>query len=73
MMLLQRLVSFGMVLSIGFLLLVSLAVSTFIQSVLHSANGQLTVAPAIAQGIDLIVALAVITVLFAAFFKFCPT
>ena len=71
-MLFQRLISFGMVLTIGFLLLVSLAVSTFIQSVLHTANGQLTVAPAIAQGIDLVVALGVITVLFAAFFKFLP-
>jgi len=71
-MLFQRLISFGMVVTIGFLLLVSLAVSTFIQSMLHSANGQLTVAPFVAQGIDLVVALAVITLLFAAFFKFLP-
>jgi len=71
-MLLQRLISFGMVLTIGFLLLVSLMVSTLIQAMLHSANGKLTVPPAVAQGIDLVIALGVITVLFAAFFKFLP-
>ena len=71
-MLLQRLISFGLVLTIGFLLLVSLMVSTLIQAMLHSANGKLTVPPAVAQGIDLVIALGVITVLFAAFFKFLP-
>jgi len=71
-MLFQRLISFGMVLTVGFLLLVSLVVSTVIQAMLHSANGKLTVSPAIAQGIDLVIALVVITALFAAFFKFLP-
>lgn len=68
----QRLISFGMVLTIGFLLLVSLMVSTVIQAMMHTANGKLTVPPAVAQAIDLTIALGVITLLFAAFFKFLP-
>jgi membrane protein len=71
-MLFQRLISFGMVLTVGFLLLVSLMVSTVLQAMLHSANGKLTVPPAVAQGVDLVVAVVVITLLFAAFFKFLP-
>jgi len=70
--LLQRLISFGMVLTMGFLLLVSLMLTTVLETIVRSADGRLTVSPAALQAIDVIVALAVITALFAAFFKILP-
>lgn len=70
--LLQRVISFGMVLTIGFLLLVSLVITTILETMLHSANGRLTVPPVVLQGLDLLVALTVVTALFAALFKILP-
>jgi membrane protein len=70
--LLQRLVSFGMVLTFGFLLLVSLVITTVLQSFVHSAQGGLTVPPSLLQAIDFLAGLAVITLLFGAFFKILP-
>jgi len=70
--LLQRLLSFGMVLTVGFLLLVSLILTTALQAMVRSADGGFTIPPMILQGIEFAVALAVITVLFAAFFKILP-
>jgi membrane protein len=70
--LLQRVISFGMVLSIGFLLLVSLIVTTILETLVHSADGRLTISPSLLRAIDLAVALAVVTALFAALFKFLP-
>jgi membrane protein len=70
--LLQRLISFGMVVTIGFLLLVSLVITTVVEAMTHSANGRLTIPPLVLQGLDLLVALAVATALFAALFKILP-
>jgi len=69
---LQRLISFGMVLTVGFLLLVSLLVTTALEATVHTAQGRLTVSPAILRVMDFAIAIAVITVLFAAFFKILP-
>lgn len=70
--LLQRLISFGMVLTFGFLLLVSLVITTVLQTVVHSALGGLAVPPALLQATDFLAGLAVITLLFGAFFKILP-
>ncbi|HTG50966.1 MAG TPA: YhjD/YihY/BrkB family envelope integrity protein, partial [Gemmatimonadales bacterium] len=64
-MLLQRLLSFGLVVGVGFVLLVSLLVSTAL-SALNSYIGQLV--PQIAeiwQGVNTLVSLGVVTLLFA--------
>ena len=71
---LKRLVSFGMILTIAFLLLVSLAVSAVVAALGEAAS---SVAPSgIAefgmQVANLVVSLGVITVLFAAMFKWLP-
>jgi len=71
-MLLQRLLSFGLVIGVGFVLLVSLVVSTAL-SALNSYIGALV--PAIAgiwQGINTLVSLGVVTLLFAMIYKFLP-
>lgn len=69
---LRRLISFGMVLTVGFLLLVSLLVTTTLEATVHTAQGGLTVAPGILRAMDFVIAISVITVLFAAFFKILP-
>jgi len=66
----QRFLSLGMVLVIGFLLLVSLAVSTFLTAVTKSMGSGLP--QGLGQGLSFIVSLAVISVLFAMIFKFLP-
>jgi membrane protein len=69
MMLLQRMVSFAMVLAIGFVLLVSLFVSTGLTSAEgHFGGGSSYVF----RGLDLLLGLAVVTVLFALVFKVLP-
>ncbi|MGH7510913.1 MAG: YihY/virulence factor BrkB family protein [Gemmatimonadales bacterium] len=72
--LLKRLFSFGMILVIGFLLLVSLAIS----AVLSALGDRLTaflpsgVSEPLLQAINLAISLAVATLLFAAMFKTLP-
>ena len=66
--LLKRLLSLGMILGLGFLLIVSLAVSAAL-SALGDAIGNQTV---VMQGIGMLVSLAVLTVIFAAIFKYLP-
>lgn len=68
----QRLVSFGMVLALCFIMLVSLVLTTFLSAVIHNANGRLSVPPAMAEGINTAVTLLVITILFAAIFRILP-
>jgi membrane protein len=66
-----RLLSFGMVITIGFLLLVSLVVSTAV-----SALGQHVLAggmQAFARGLDFLASFIVITGLFASIYKFLPS
>ena len=71
-MLLQRLLSFGLVIGVGFVLLVSLLVSAAL-SALNSYMG--TIMPEIAaawQGINTLVSLGVVTLLFAMIYQFLP-
>lgn len=68
----QRLFSFGMVLSVGFLLLVSLILSTAL-AYLGRGFGQLVALPTpFLQVINFLVSFAVITVLFALLFQYVP-
>ncbi|MFL6465538.1 MAG: YihY/virulence factor BrkB family protein, partial [Bryobacteraceae bacterium] len=69
----QRLFSFGMVLSIGFLLLVSLLLSTGLTYIGHSFGELVPMPPFILQAINFVVSFAVITVLFGLMFKYVPT
>ena len=65
-----RLLSFGMVISIGFLLLASLVVSTAVSALGDRWLGGMQVA---AHGVDFLASLVVITALFAAIYKVLPT
>lgn len=71
-MIVQRLISFAMVLTIGFLLLTSLILSTALTAALEVAKGWFTVAPWVLRATDLAVGLTIISVLFALFFKVMP-
>jgi membrane protein len=71
-MLKQKLFSFGMVLSVGFLLLVSLILSAGL-AVVGKFFGQLVPMPVpILEAANFVVSLAVITILFALLFKYVP-
>ncbi len=70
--LLKRLVSFGMVLGIGFLLLVSLVLSSALSLVTQSLADRLPAMGIVWQVVDHLVSLAVFTGLFAAIFKLMP-
>jgi len=70
--LLRRLVSFAMVLTIGFLLLVSLVVTTALTAALARIPGRLSASPWILAPMDLAVSLGVITCLFTIIFKVLP-
>lgn len=70
--LITRLISFAMVLTIGFLLLMSLLLTTALSAVVQMANGRFAVPPQLLQIADLIIALGIITVLFAMIFKIMP-
>jgi membrane protein len=68
--LIRRLKSFGLVVSLGFLLLVSLAVSAGISAFSTWAHaGEVTV---LWQGADILLSLGIITLLFAAIYWFLP-
>ena len=68
----QRFLSFAMVLGIGFLLLVSLAVSAFVTGLTTWMGGLLGGAEFIAHALDLLVSFVFITALFAMIYKFLP-
>jgi membrane protein len=71
-MLRERLLSFAMVVGIGFVLLVSLALSAWVVAV-GTYFGQLLPAPAAAlEALNFVISLAVITALFAMTFKLLP-
>ncbi len=70
--LLRRLVSFAMVLTIGFLLLVSLILTTAMTALLGSIPGRVGASPWVLAPLDLAVSLGVITCLFALIFKVLP-
>jgi membrane protein len=69
--LIRRLKSFGLVISLGFLLLVSLAVSAGLSALsgwMH-AGEEVTV---LWQAVDVLISLGIITLLFAAIYRFLP-
>jgi membrane protein len=68
----QRLFSFGMVLSIGFLLLISLMLSAGLAFVGHSFGQLVPLPPFVLEIINFVVSFAVITGLFALMFKYVP-
>jgi membrane protein len=68
----RRLLSFAMVLTIGFLLLVSLVLSTMLTTTLGLIHGRIGTAPLLVKGIDFGATLLVITLLFALLFKVLP-
>ena len=70
--LVQRLISFAMVLTVGFLLLTSLVLSTAVTALIHFAEPWLSVPTWLLRGTDLTVGLVIITVLFALLFKVLP-
>jgi membrane protein len=70
--LVQRLISFAMVLTVGFLLLTSLILSTALTALINVAEGWLALPSWFLRGADLVVGLVIITVLFALLFKVLP-
>jgi membrane protein len=68
----DRLVSYSMVLSVGFLLLVSLVISAVLTAVSGIVGGFLPINAATAHILDLVVSFAFITLLFAVIYKFVP-
>ena len=68
----DRLLSYAMVLSVGFLLLVSLVISAVLTAVSGIVGGYLPIDAATAHILDLVVSFAFITLLFAVIYKFVP-
>jgi membrane protein len=68
----QRFVSFTMVLGIGFLLLVSLAVTAFVTGLTQMMGAWFGGTAVLAHVLDLLVSLVLITVLFAMIYKVLP-
>jgi membrane protein len=68
----QRFISFAMVLSIGFLLLVSLVVSAVLAGVTTLLSGALGGMTALAHALDILVSFTFVTLLFALIYKFLP-
>jgi membrane protein len=71
-MLKERLFSFGMVLSIGFVLLVSLLLSAALAFFGKFFGHLVPIPPAVLEAANFVLSFAVITVLFALMFKFVP-
>jgi membrane protein len=68
----ERLLSFGMVIVIGFLLLVSLMISAFLAGMFKFIGGAVPVPEILLHGVELLVSVCVITLLFALLFKVLP-
>lgn len=68
----DRVLSFGMVLGVGFLLLVSLAVSAALAALSAYATGALPSIAPLLQAIGFVISFAVVTVLFAMIFRYLP-
>jgi membrane protein len=67
-----RFLSFGMVLGIGFLLLVSLLLSALLAAVTKYLGGMLPIPAVLFESLDFLLSLLSITVLFAMIFKLLP-
>jgi membrane protein len=72
MMVIDRLLSFTMILGIGFLLMVSLVISAGLTAVQNRIGNLLPFSDVILQLLNLAISIAVITILFAMMFKFLP-
>jgi membrane protein len=68
----KRLISMSMVLVIGFLLLVSLALSAMLNAVGAYMSGILPVSAFVLEAVNFVVSFGVITILFAAIYKVLP-
>jgi membrane protein len=68
----ERFLSFGMVLGIGFLLLVSLLLSALLAAVTKYLGGMLPIPAVLFESLDFLLSLLFITVLFAMIFKLLP-
>ncbi len=68
----DRVLSFAMILSIGFLLLVSLVISALLAAVSYWLNGLLHVPVGIWQIVDFAISFGVVTLLFALIYKLLP-
>ncbi len=68
----NRVVSLAIVITIGFILLVSLLVDVALTALIGSARDWLPLAPWLLSGAELITSLAIATVLFAVIFKVLP-
>jgi membrane protein len=68
----QRFVSFAMVLAIGFLLLVSLAVTALLSSFAQWLGGLMGGAAVVGHVVDFLVSFVFVTALFAIIYKFLP-
>ncbi|HEY9526780.1 MAG TPA: YihY/virulence factor BrkB family protein, partial [Anaerolineales bacterium] len=68
----SRLLSFSMILGIGFLLLVSLVISAALSAVQETIGNAIPVSEILLQLVNLVISIGVITVLFALIFKFLP-
>ncbi|PZA08861.1 MULTISPECIES: YihY/virulence factor BrkB family protein [unclassified Meiothermus] len=66
-----RLISFGMILAVGFLLLVSLVANALLSAIGNSVTGVLGTGW-LWRGLDFVVSLGIITLLFALIYKFLP-
>ena len=71
-MLLQRLLSFGLVIGVGFVLLVSLLVSAALSALNSYIGGLFPEVAIVWQGINTLVSLGVVTLLFAMIYQFLP-
>jgi membrane protein len=68
----RRLLSFALVLTIGFLLLVSLMLTTVVTVLISYAESFIPLHPVVLRAMDLSLALVVVTVLFTMIFKVLP-
>ncbi len=70
--LIRRLLSFAMVLTVGFLLLVSLVLTTLLTATLALIHGQIGTNPVLVKSVDFVALFIVISFLFALLFKVLP-
>src|SRR3954452_3678211 len=68
----HRFLSFGMVLGIGFLLLISMVLTTALSAIMKNMGGLLPMSEAVAHTVNFVVSFGVIPLLFAIMFKFLP-
>src|SRR5207247_6974382 len=68
----DRFLSLAMVLGIGFLLLISMALTTFLTAVTGSLGDRLPLSESVAHGLNFALSFGVISLLFAMIFKFLP-